>query len=141
VRRRETLVPSQQSRRAEVWAVGQDGSANRTPLYGHTQEIRTRAEIFGRLSSYDLHTVWWRENEVQLRELLGRIGRQYDRALPMASEAQQLLRRAGDELRQWVPEGYLIVGSGGKGIGAVCPWISVFDPDETTTAQRGMYVV
>lgn len=59
----------------------------------------------------------------------------------MASEAQQLLRRAGEEFHQWVPKGYLVVGSGGKGNGAVCPWISVFDPDETTTAQRGMYVV
>lgn len=78
---------------------------------------------------------------MELRELIRRIGKQYDRSLPMNSEAQQLLRRAGTELRRWVPEGYLPVGSGGKGNGAVCPWISVFDPDETTTAQRGMYVV
>jgi 5-methylcytosine-specific restriction enzyme MrcB-like protein len=78
---------------------------------------------------------------MQLRELIERIGRQYDRKLPMDSGAQQLLRRAGDELRQWVPEGYLPVGSGGKGNGAICPWVAVFDPDETRTAQRGMYVV
>jgi hypothetical protein len=24
---------------------------------------------------------------------------------------------------------------------AVSPWIAVFNPDETTTAQRGMYLV
>jgi hypothetical protein len=32
-------------------------------------------------------------------------------------------------------------GSGGQGRPAFIPWIAVFDPDETTSAQRGMYVV
>jgi hypothetical protein len=78
---------------------------------------------------------------MELRELIGRIGQTYDRRLPMGSEAQQLLRRAAPELRQWVGSTYLTVGSGGKGNGAVCPWIAVFNEDETTTAQQGMYLV
>ncbi|WP_049562996.1 MrcB family domain-containing protein [Nonomuraea sp. SBT364] len=78
---------------------------------------------------------------MELRSLIGRIGETYDRSLGMSSEAQRLLRQAGTELRQWVPAGYLPVGSGGKGAAAFVPWISVFDPDETDTARHGMYVV
>ena len=78
---------------------------------------------------------------MELNELIVRIGQTYDRSLPMGSEAQSLLRQAGSEFKQWLPAGYLATGSGGKGNAAVGPWIAVFDPDETTTAQRGMYVV
>lgn len=78
---------------------------------------------------------------MELRELIDDIGQTYDRLLPMGSEAQQLLRQARAELKQWIGTTYIGVGSGGKGNAAVCPWIAVFNPDETTTAQRGMYVV
>jgi hypothetical protein len=78
---------------------------------------------------------------MELRELIERVGRTYDRDLPMASEAQTLLRNAHSEFAKWLPPGYHAVGSGGKGNAAACPWIAVFDPDETTTAQQGMYVV
>jgi hypothetical protein len=78
---------------------------------------------------------------VELRQLLGQIAAQWDRSLGTTGEAQKLLRGAGDTLVQWVPGGYMPVGSGGKGAAAHCPWIAVFDPDETTSAQRGMYVV
>ncbi|MGV9569272.1 MrcB family domain-containing protein [Streptomyces nigra] len=40
-----------------------------------------------------------------------------------------------------MPAGYLVEGSPGRGNAAVCPWVSFFDPDETTTATRGMYLV
>ncbi|MEV4462126.1 DUF3578 domain-containing protein [Micromonospora echinofusca] len=78
---------------------------------------------------------------MNLRDLVGGIGSKYDRALSMSSEAQQLLRSAKTEFEQWLPAGYIPEGSGGKGVAAHCPWIGVFDPDETTTARRGMYVV
>ncbi|MEU6997213.1 DUF3578 domain-containing protein [Nonomuraea sp. NPDC046570] len=78
---------------------------------------------------------------MELRQLIGRIGETYDRSLRMSGEAQQLLRQAGTELRQWIPAGYLPVGSGGKGAAAFVPWISIFDRDETDTARHGMYVV
>jgi len=78
---------------------------------------------------------------MELRELIGRIGREYDRTLDFTSPAQQLLRVAGREVERWVPLGYVGDASGGRGNTALVPWIAVFDPDETTTAQRGMYVV
>ncbi|TDC03376.1 DUF3578 domain-containing protein [Nonomuraea longispora] len=78
---------------------------------------------------------------MELRSLIERIGTSYDRSLGMSSDAQRLLRQAGTELLQWLPAGYLPVGSGGKGAPAFVPWISVFDPDETETARHGMYVV
>ena len=78
---------------------------------------------------------------MRLRELIERIGQAYDRTLPMNSEAQVLLRGAGGELAKWLPAGYTAEGSGGKGNPAICPWIAVFDPDETSTARHGMYVV
>lgn len=78
---------------------------------------------------------------MELRELIGRIGAKYDRSLPMSSEAQLLLRSAGAEFDQWLPVGYRAEGSGGKGNPASCPWIAVFDPDETDNARHGMYVV
>src|SRR5262245_51900573 len=79
----------------------------------------------------------------------------------MSSEAQVLLRRAGDEFEQWIPAGYRAEGSGaedsggeadgaeasgGKSSGgaAVTPRIAVFTTkfttNESVTAGRGMYV-
>jgi hypothetical protein len=78
---------------------------------------------------------------VDLRELLSRVGRTYDRALGQSSEAQLLLRGAKTSLADLVPENMLVEGSGGKGNAAIVPWISVFDLRETDTATRGMYLV
>lgn len=78
---------------------------------------------------------------MELRDLVEQIGVKYDRRLPMNSEAQQLLRQAPASLADLLPADMLPAASGGKGAGAVVPWIAVFQPDETTTAQRGMYVV
>ncbi|SMD07299.1 MrcB family domain-containing protein [Kibdelosporangium aridum] len=78
---------------------------------------------------------------MELRELLNRIGTNYDRTLGQKGEAQELLRQAPAFLRPKVSASYITAASGGKGNGAIVPWIAVFDPDETTTAQRGMYVV
>lgn len=58
-----------------------------------------------------------------------------------SSDAARLLRAAPAEIGRFVPAGYLVEGSPGRGNAAVCPWVSFFDPDETTTATRGMYLV
>ncbi|MFZ4296910.1 MrcB family domain-containing protein [Streptomyces cinereoruber] len=58
-----------------------------------------------------------------------------------SSDAARLLRAAPAEIGHLVPAGYLVEGSPGRGNAAVCPWVSFFDPDETTTATRGMYLV
>jgi hypothetical protein len=80
---------------------------------------------------------------MELREFIGRIGRTYDRGQGTAVgvEAQDLLRRAAHEIQKWVPAGYRIDASGGQGSATFVPWIGVFDPDETTSAQAGIYVV
>ncbi|MGW1128552.1 MrcB family domain-containing protein [Streptomyces sp. NPDC002526] len=59
----------------------------------------------------------------------------------ISSDVARLIRSASNEVGHLVPGGYLVVGSPGKGNLAVCPWVSIFDPDETTTATRGMYLV
>jgi len=79
---------------------------------------------------------------LDLRELFHQIGTTYDRHLDMQSEAQLLLRNTSKNVvESLVPAGYAIKGSGGQSTGAHVPWIAVFNPDETTKAQQGMYVV
>jgi hypothetical protein len=78
---------------------------------------------------------------VDLRIFLEAVSRTYNRAEGVSSPAGQLLRRADEELAGHVPVGLLIEGSAGRGNAAVCPWVAVFDPDETSTATKGMYVV
>ena len=77
-----------------------------------------------------------------LRELLGEIADKYDRAQGMASEAQGLLRHMSKSvISPLIPDNYIVYGSGGQGAAAHVPWIAVFNPAETTTAQRGIYLV
>ena len=77
---------------------------------------------------------------MELRNLVARVAATYDRNAEMDSPAQLLLRSAGRELAH-LARRYSIVGRGGMGQGAHVPWIAVFDPDETETATRGLYVV
>ena len=79
-----------------------------------------------------------------LRDLLYRIGDQYDPAQGTSSdvEPQRLLRQEVKNVVQpLLPIGYTAQGRGGSGTAADVPWIAVFDDDETNSAQRGMYIV
>jgi hypothetical protein len=78
---------------------------------------------------------------MDLREFLHTVGSKYSREDKLGSEAAKLLRAAPTELGAYVTAGYRVEGSPGKGAPAFCPWVAVFDPDETLTATRGMYVV
>ena len=78
---------------------------------------------------------------VEFRDLVERVAASYDRNLGQHGAAQELLRRAPAVLSGLLPAGLMPAASGGKGNAAVVPWIAVFHPDETTTAQRGMYLV
>ncbi|MGH9210562.1 MAG: GNAT family N-acetyltransferase [Acidimicrobiales bacterium] len=69
------------------------------------------------------------------------MARGYDRHAGLNTPTQQLLRKANEELSEHLPGGYFIQGSGGRGTATLSPWIGVFDPDETTTPQQGIYVV
>lgn len=78
---------------------------------------------------------------VNLRELLSTIAHTYERAEGQQGSAAKLLRRAAEVVDGYVPKGYLVKGSSGQSTPAFVPWIAVFDPDETTSATRGLYVV
>jgi hypothetical protein len=51
-----------------------------------------------------------------------------------------LLRGAPRHLAELVPAGYVAIGSGGKGTATFTPWFGLFDPDETTSPERGLYL-
>ncbi|MET7714681.1 DUF3578 domain-containing protein [Streptomyces sp. NPDC005407] len=76
-----------------------------------------------------------------LREYFHKVASTYDRTAGTGSPAAKLLRSAPSVFEPYIPASYLIKGSAGNGAGAFCPWVSFFDPDETTTATRGMYLV
>lgn len=76
-----------------------------------------------------------------LKDFLNAVAHNYDRAAGLATPTQDLLRRAGAELADYVPGGLLAKGSGGKGVATYTPWVGFFDPDETENPQEGVYVV
>ncbi|MFI1465656.1 MrcB family domain-containing protein [Streptomyces wuyuanensis] len=76
-----------------------------------------------------------------LRGFLHQVGSTYDRSAGTGSPAAKLLRAAPSTFEPHVPAGYIVKGSAGNGAGAFCPWVSFFDPDETSSATRGMYLV
>lgn len=78
---------------------------------------------------------------MMLHRFLHDMGTTYDRSASTGSEAARLIRSAPMEIGHLVPAGYVVKGSAGNGNTAVCPWVAFFDPDETTTATRGMYLV
>ena len=57
---------------------------------------------------------------------------------PLAAHISHDLR---DELAGLVDDSYKVTGSPGRGNWAETPWVAVFDPLVTETAQRGFYVV
>jgi len=78
---------------------------------------------------------------VELRAFLTEVATNYDRHAPMSSPTQELLRRSPEHLSELVPPDLLIRGSGGRGVPTDTPWVGVFNPDETSSPQRGVYVV
>lgn len=78
---------------------------------------------------------------MQLRDLLTSIAADYGRALGPDQPAVKVLASAEEHLADSVPVTHLVKGSTGVGGLPFVPWVAIFDPDETTSAQRGMYVV
>jgi hypothetical protein len=77
---------------------------------------------------------------VNLRDYLFQIATTYDRSAGLETETQQLLRDAPDHLAELVPAAFIAIGSGGKGTATFTPWFGFFDPDETTSPERGLYL-
>jgi hypothetical protein len=65
----------------------------------------------------------------------------YRHTLGHGQAAQQHLQRVRRELRHLVPPGMKVLVSGSGQSLPVVPWIAILDPDVTTTAQEGLYVV
>lgn len=78
---------------------------------------------------------------MDLGEYLFEIAATYDRLDGLKTPAQQMLKDAGRLLAEHAPHGATIIGSGGKGMATYTPWVGFFDPDETDTPQRGIYIV
>lgn len=78
---------------------------------------------------------------MDLNDFMLEIATTFDRHAGMATAAQRLLRDADQALSKHVPAGIEIVGSGGKAVPTYTPWVGFFDPDETSSPQRGLYVV
>jgi len=78
---------------------------------------------------------------MDLRDFLTEIAGSYDRRAGIDAPAQQMLRAADVRLSEHCPPTMFIKGSGGKGSPTFTPWVGFFDPDETDTPQRGIYVV
>lgn len=75
------------------------------------------------------------------RRLLGEFGsarREPFKKHPLAEFVRGPLAEA---VRRTCGERLLVKGSVGQGVWAETPWVSIFDPRMTTSAQRGVYVV
>ncbi|OAI55457.1 hypothetical protein AYO48_03650 [Gaiella sp. SCGC AG-212-M14] len=81
------------------------------------------------------------EKAITLRAFIEQVAQTYDRAAPMNSGAQILLRSAPQLLADYAPIGFIVTGSGGAGNPATIPWFGFLDPDETSRPHEGLYVV
>ena len=78
---------------------------------------------------------------MDLSTYVSTIASSFDRNAGMDSPAMLLLRGAPKHLAEHLPAGVFVRGSGGVGRGTMTPWFGIFDPDETTSPQDGLYVV
>src|ERR1044072_3382444 len=77
-----------------------------------------------------------------LREILAGVAElKYNHKLPSTQPAQQHLRKSHAELKELAPGGTTVRISGSAVNPPVVPWIAILDPDVTSTAQEGLYVV
>ncbi len=65
----------------------------------------------------------------------------YDRRDGLVTNTQAMLTGAPELMAEHTPAGLVVQGSGGKGVATLTPWVGFFDPDETDSPQRGVYVV
>lgn len=77
---------------------------------------------------------------MNLRDYLIKVAHHYDQGAGLQTATQRLLRDAPQQLVELVPAGYVVIGSGGKGTATFTPWFGLFDPDETTKPERGLYL-
>ena len=82
---------------------------------------------------------------MNLRSSLRHIGQNFPQARlePMRNNpvAKFITTMGRDALQETCGPDFLVTASPGRGNWAEIPWLAVFDPRITTTAQRGIYVV
>ena len=79
---------------------------------------------------------------MSLRELLSTpAGLKYNHAGDSQQPAQRALLNSRKELLDYVPIGYRVKKSGVAVNLPVIPWISILNPELTTTTQAGLYIV
>jgi hypothetical protein len=83
----------------------------------------------------------WDPGAVNLTDFFLQVGVEYDRMDGLNTPTQEMLKNAGEVLSEHTPGGMFIAGSGGRGMATLTPWVGWFDPDETDSPQRGVYVV
>lgn len=83
--------------------------------------------------------------QLSLQQGLTQVLRDYDSAIagPYTKHPLADFLRNGlpQTVRPIVGPDYLVTGSPGKGNWSETPWVAVFDPMVTTSAQRGLYPV
>jgi len=77
---------------------------------------------------------------VDIGDFLRVIASEYDTST-VSSRGHLLLKQSADYLKPLIPAGLIISHGGGQGTATFTPWIAILDPDETTSAQRGIYLV
>lgn len=82
---------------------------------------------------------------MQMREVLARVGSEFPQArlgpLKDAPLARFITHEGRQTLEGLVGSSFVVSASPGKGVWAEVPWLAVFEPSVTTTAQRGFYAV
>lgn len=78
---------------------------------------------------------------MEIREFFSELARQYNASADFKSPGQLLLKSAPVLLRNSAPATIIIDYGGGKGNTTPTPWVAMMNPDETTSARHGIYVV
>ncbi len=65
----------------------------------------------------------------------------YDHQKDGRQPAQIALKELRERLKQTCPPGYYVRVSGSGFSLPVVPWVAILDPDQTKTAQEGIYIV
>jgi hypothetical protein len=78
---------------------------------------------------------------VNLSDFFLNLATSYERTAGLHSPAQDLIAQSPVLLADHAPAGMFILGGGGKGMATYTPWVGFFNPDETDSPQRGLYVV
>jgi 5-methylcytosine-specific restriction enzyme MrcB-like protein len=129
------LLNLTEGKRAEAWAPNQPA-----PPEVHAAGPRRSRTSRAGAQARNQEPAGGVEDSMDLSNFILDIATGYDRLGGMGTPTQTLLRRANQKLAAHVPGGIVIKGRGGQTTPTYTPWVGYFDPDETDSPQRGLYV-